>query len=278
MVRRKLIGLRELAWQGEEKSMPPWVRRYAEHVLSRSLWQRLVLYLSLKRRLKIRDRVARKYLSGRGIELGAQQIPTSVSRDCSVEYVDVIPNDVLAERYGLQATKLVPLSHIFDGSDLSVYGDDELDFVIANHVLEHFDDPVSGLCEWLRIVKTGGRIFITLPNYRCNCYDFERVPARLEHLELDYRDASGRPARNFQHYIEIATTLYKSTDIEAMQQLAQEWTDTDNRQHYHVYDETTVKDVIYLAENAASVGLTMVEGRFSRDEFEFLLVLEKKVL
>lgn len=275
MARRKLIGLRELVWQGDENSMPPWVERYADQVLSRSFWQRLTLHLSLKKRLKIRDRFASKYLSGRGIELGAQQVPTKVGANCSVEYVDVIPNEVLVSRYSLPPEQLVPLAHVIDGNDLSVYADDELDFVIANHVLEHFDDPVSGLCEWLRILKIGGRIFLTLPNFRCNCYDFERVPARREHLELDYRDPKGRPARNFEHYVEIATTLYQSADADAMRQLAQHWTDTDNRQHYHVYDQTTVKDVLDLASDAAGLGLKFVNGSLSRNGFEFLLVIEK---
>lgn len=273
---RKLIGLHQLVWQGEEEAMPPWVRRYADDVLSRSLWQRLTLYRSLKRKLKLRNRFAIKHLAGRGIEVGAQQVPTKTSGNCAVEYVDVIPNEVLVERYGLSLEKLVPLTHIIDGNNLSVYADGELDFIIANHVLEHFDDPVGGLCEWLRVIRDGGRIFMTLPNFRCNYYDFERLPARRDHLELDYRDADGRPARNFEHYVEIATTLYQSTDADAMRQLAQEWTDTDNRQHYHVYDATTVKDVLDLAASAAKVGLRFVDGLLARDGFEFLLVLEKR--
>lgn len=219
--------------------------------------------------------VRTRYLSGRGIELGAQQVPTDVGPSCTVEYVDVVPNKYLVERYGLPEADLVPLTHVIDGNDLSVYKDGELDFVIANHVLEHFDDPVGGVLEWMRIVKPGGKLFITLPNHRGNSYDMGRTPARADHLELDHRDAAGRPARNFEHYEDFARTLYQLTDREKIREQAKKWTDDGDRHHYHVYDAVTVRDVLSIAAKESRVGLRFVDGLLSKDGFEFLMVLEK---
>lgn len=274
--RGEMFDIRAFVWPGSYDTMPPWVRRFLDDALTRPLLSRITLYLSLKNRLSIRNRFAQKLLSGRGIELGAQQVPTKTGGNCKVEYVDVLPNDMLVERYGLPANELVSLAHVIDGNDLSVYADGELDFVIANHVLEHFDDPVGGMREWLRIIRYGGKLFITLPNFRCNCFDAERIPARHDHLKLDYTDSVGRPARNFQHYVDIGRALFRMSDPVALNRQAQEWTDADVRQHYHVYDEQTARDVVLLAAEAASVGLRYVDGLLSKDGFEFLLILEKE--
>jgi SAM-dependent methyltransferase len=194
----------------------------------------------------------------------------------TVEYVDVLSNEMLESRYGLPASHLVPLAHVIDGNNLSVYRDGELDFLIANHVLEHFDDPVGGLIEWLRILKPGGRLFITLPNHRSNCYDWQRIPARAEHLELDYSDPSGRPARNLKHYEDFAQAINQWPDGDPnIHRQAMEWTEANDRHHYHVYDEQTVVDVLTLAARHAGCGLRFIGGLLPAQGFEFLMVVEK---
>jgi SAM-dependent methyltransferase len=269
--------IRLLIWPASDESMPAGVARFLKDVLTRSKYSQSIFHRSLKHRLRIRNRYAEKYLNGRGIEIGAQQVPTGVSSSCRVEYVDVISNEQLVSRYKLPGDDLVPLTHIIDGHDLSVYADGELDFLIANHVLEHFDDPVGGVVEWLRILKDGGRLFVTLPNFRGNSYDFKRVPARADHLEVDFRDPDGRPERNMQHYEEFAQTLNQWQDGDPrIRKQALEWTNAGDRHHYHVYDEQTVRDVFSLAARASSIGLRFVDGLLSRDGFEFLVVLEKQ--
>jgi ubiquinone/menaquinone biosynthesis C-methylase UbiE len=267
--------IKQLIWSSNDKPMPPWLNRFYQDIISRTFASQQIFYESLTKRLETRNDFAAKYLGGRGIELGAQQVPTKVSKKCQVEYVDVISNEQLVSRFGLPGKDLVPLSHVIDGNDLSVYRDSELNFVIANHVLEHFDDPVSGVCEWIRILKNGGRLFITLPNHRANSYDLGRVPARFDHLKLDFMDAAGRPARNFEHYVDFAKSLYQWTDMDALNRQAQKWVDADDRHHYHVYDKQTVKDVMTLAGKYSGASLRYVDGLLLEDRFEFLIILEK---
>ena len=268
--------IRQLIWPASEETMPAWISGFLQDMLSRSKYSQLIFYQSLNHRLPVRNWFAQKYLRGRGAEIGAQQVPTKVSNGCQVEYLDVISNEKLISRYGLPAADLVPLTHIIDGHDLGVYDDGELDFLIANHVLEHFDDPVGGAIEWLRVIKPGGHLFITLPNFRSNSYDFRRMPARAPHLEEDYFDPSGRPARNFKHYEDFAQTLYQYSDGDPrIKQQAQFWTDSDDRHHYHVYDRRTVEAVFSLSAKISTTGLRFVDGLLSNDGFEFLIILEK---
>lgn len=45
-------------------------------------------------------------------------------------------------------------------------GDGTFTKIIAQHVIEHFEDPVSVLGEWRRVLKPGGLVLLTTPNQR----------------------------------------------------------------------------------------------------------------
>jgi len=47
------------------------------------------------------------------------------------------------------------------GDDLHMFGDGELDYVVARHNLEHY--VVKTLCEWRRVLKPGGVMAIVFP-------------------------------------------------------------------------------------------------------------------
>ncbi len=46
------------------------------------------------------------------------------------------------------------------------FADASVDFIIALHVLEHIDDPISVLRHWLQKLKPGGGIGLILPDWR----------------------------------------------------------------------------------------------------------------
>jgi SAM-dependent methyltransferase len=45
------------------------------------------------------------------------------------------------------------------------FADNSKDFIIAAHILEHTLDPIATLKEWKRVLKTGGIMYMTLPNH-----------------------------------------------------------------------------------------------------------------
>jgi SAM-dependent methyltransferase len=51
-----------------------------------------------------------------------------------------------------------------DAQFLAGTADGELDFVHSSHCLEHLVDPPEGLRHWLRIVRPGGHLVVTVPD------------------------------------------------------------------------------------------------------------------
>jgi SAM-dependent methyltransferase len=51
-----------------------------------------------------------------------------------------------------------------DAQQLAGVADDSFDFVHSSHCLEHLHDPREGLENWLRVVRAGGHLVITVPD------------------------------------------------------------------------------------------------------------------
>lgn len=50
------------------------------------------------------------------------------------------------------------------GDDLYMFPDNFFDTVVNRHVIEHFEDPVKALAEWLRVLKPGGTLAMVIPD------------------------------------------------------------------------------------------------------------------
>lgn len=51
-----------------------------------------------------------------------------------------------------------------DGTDLSLFSDESMDFVFSSHFLEHVQDYRAALAEWWRVIKPGGHLCLYLPH------------------------------------------------------------------------------------------------------------------
>lgn len=51
-----------------------------------------------------------------------------------------------------------------DAIDLEGIAPESLDFVSASHVLEHLDLPTGAVDRWLRVLKRGGHLIVTVPD------------------------------------------------------------------------------------------------------------------
>ncbi|MDR2128365.1 MAG: class I SAM-dependent methyltransferase [Burkholderiaceae bacterium] len=141
--------------------------------------------------------VASTFLSGRGIEIGAFAYPLRLPAGAQVQYVDkydlgaldglhtiagLTPGD-----FGIDMGSVIQPDIIDDGECLSKIGDYSQDFVIANHVLEHFENPVKGFRNMLRVLKHGGILYLSLPEMR-HSFDSVRQPTPFEHILKDYTE------------------------------------------------------------------------------------------
>jgi len=90
----------------------------------------------------------RLYFKGHGIDIGGKPDPLTL-------YTELFP-----------LMKSVKIWDKEDGDAQKMFSEDDeiYDFVHSSHCLEHLDDPVLALHNWLRILKPNGYLIITVPD------------------------------------------------------------------------------------------------------------------
>jgi SAM-dependent methyltransferase len=58
-----------------------------------------------------------------------------------------------------------PVTDIEASADNLPFADGSCNYIIARHILEHLVDPVKAIKEWIRVVHSGDRIVLILPNH-----------------------------------------------------------------------------------------------------------------
>jgi hypothetical protein len=132
---------------------------------------------------------ASEFIKGEGIEIGALHKPLVV--DTTVAYVRYVDYKTLAEnrkRYPELANEpIVETTIIDDGFILSSVPEQSVDFVIANHALEHSPDPIGTLGIWLSRLRDNGVLYMAVP-IAAKCYDVGRPITTMSHLLQDHAD------------------------------------------------------------------------------------------
>ena len=77
--------------------------------------------------------------------------------------------------------------YIAEGSDLSLLKDNQFDFLLSSHSLEHIANPIKALKHWIRILKENGMLLLILPDSSVT-FDRKRPITKLEHLIEDYNN------------------------------------------------------------------------------------------
>jgi hypothetical protein len=111
--------------------------------------------------------IAHNFLHGQGIEIGALHNPLRLPPAAKVQYVDRMSVAQLRQHYPeLAALELVEADILDDGERLGCVPDMSQDFVIANHFLEHCENPLLALHNLLRVLKVEGVLYLTVPDKR----------------------------------------------------------------------------------------------------------------
>jgi predicted SAM-dependent methyltransferase len=218
----------------------------------------------------IREDLARRYLSGGGIELGALTKPLRVPPGVHVRYADRQSRAELIRAEGpeLSANGLDPqdipeVDIVDDAATLATVPDAAADFVVANHVLEHLEDPIAGLETLLRVVRPGGIVFITLPVAR-RTFDARRERTSVEHLLRDH--AEGPEWSREGHYAEWARIIECVPEERVADRVA-EYARDDARHHFHVWE---LEDFLALLR-VIDLPCELVETRAYAIEFAVVL-------
>lgn len=194
--------------------------------------------------------VADTFIRGRGIEIGALHMPLPVPREARVRYVDRLSVDDLRRHYPeLNDQDLVPVAIIADGERLESILDSTEDFVIANHFIEHCQDPIGALRNMFRVLKPGGVLYLAIPDKR-NSFDADRPVTTLEHVMRDYQEG---PAWSRREHFEQWTRLVNKVqdNEEAQREIAQNMS-IDYSIHYHVWTQAEMLELIVALRRIVS--------------------------
>lgn len=218
----------------------------------------------------LRKNIAERYLKGSGIEIGALHEPLEIPSHARVRYVDRMPVDKLRKLYPeLSNYKLVEPDIIDDGEILQSIPDSSVDFVIANHMIEHCENPIGTIENHLRVLKQDGILYMAVPDKRC-IFDRNRPVTSLEHLIRDYKE--GPQWSMYSHFEEYGRLVNKIPEDEVAAH-AQDLINVNYSIHFHVWTDTAFWQLIlYCKENLCfPFGLEL----FQRNDFEFIFILKK---
>lgn len=230
----------------------------------------LVLSVGRDNDFVAREDLARRYLAGDGVEIGAGTLPLRVPPRASVRYVDNADRDTLIAKAGgdflgpdIHVADFPVVDVVDDAQTLGTFPDGSVDFIIANHVLEHVEDPIGALENFARVTRRGGIIFITLPDAR-HSFDYLRERTTVEHLLRDHAD--GPQTSREQHYAEWAEFI-EGIGPEGIPARSAEYAAAGAHHHFHVWELET-----FLALLAAiDLNCELLHAQTTQKEFAVIL-------
>lgn len=228
--------------------------------------------------LDARAAFAASYLSGEGIEIGALHQPLAVPPQAHVRYVDRMTSPDLRREYPeLAGWDLTDVDIVDDGEKLATVAADSQDFIIANHFLEHTEDPVGTIETHLTKLKPGGVLFYAVPDKRFT-FDFRREPTPIEHMIADHEEGPERSRS--QHYREWSRFVWEpvegegtETDEAKIEEGAQYLEGQKYSIHMHVWTQADFLRLILAIRDRAEGGFDLDAA--ARVGIEFLVVLRK---
>lgn len=219
-----------------------------------------------------RASLAAKFLSGRGIEIGALDCPLPLPTGTSAAYVDRVDLAELHRQYPeLAESQLVQPDVIDDGEKLQGFAADSLDFIIANHMLEHCENPLGTLRVHLDRVRNAGVLFYAIPEKR-KTFDRERKLTDFAHLVAD--DADGGATSRWSHHLEWATHVNAIADPTAAERNAQENLRNAYSIHFHVWDASTFR--AFLDSARAYLHGAFAVRHFQTSGSEIIAILQRE--
>jgi SAM-dependent methyltransferase len=224
------------------------------------------------------------WLRGSGIEIGALHNPLSVPAEATVRYVDRLPQDKLREHYPeLAGAALAPVTIIGDAEDLSALPDRSVDFVIANHLLEHLEDPISGLREMHRVIRPSGILYLALPDPRVT-FDRLRPLTTVEHLLAEFRrGVQGTRRTHYEEWVDLVESQLQDWDhalsgeVLSRDERVRKLMDMRYSIHFHVWQPETFKKFLRTACDVCRIQYEIVAFEpctFGEDD-EFIYVLRR---
>ena len=209
-----------------------------------------------------RTYLADRFLHGSGIEIGALHRPVPLPKGTTVRYLDRLYTDDLRSEYNeLSSVEVVEPTIIDDGELLTQVETDSVDFIIANHFLEHCQDPIGTILVHLDRLRDGGHLFYAIPEKR-HTFDNPRVTTTLEHLIHDHTD--GGESSRVDHFTEYGGIVMGSGDPV---RTGRELMEADYSIHFHAWTSVEMLELFVHIQRAHEPKLEIVASQAFEDEF-----------
>jgi SAM-dependent methyltransferase len=224
-----------------------------------------------------RELISRVYIKGSGIEIGGLHNPLFINKNITrVKYVDRMQLKELRQQYPDQdGVEIGEPDIIADGEKLDPIENDSQDFVIANHFLEHCQNPVLAIKNMLRVLKKDGIIFMAIPDKRYT-FDIKRPVTTLQHILSDY---SGEPEyskeEHFNEFVRLTENL--KTEEEINQRL-EYLLKIDYSIHYHVWTNKEMNELFLYLSNELNFPFEIEFMLANPQDIECIYILRKKGL
>jgi predicted SAM-dependent methyltransferase len=219
-----------------------------------------------------RLRVADRYLKGHGLEIGALQDPMPLPRGAKARYVDIADTASLRAMYPRKKRRhLVAVDIVDDGERLATVADGSQDFVAANHFFEHCEDPVGTLRNLLRVVRTGGIVYLSIPDRRL-MFDRDRPATTVAHVLADHEQGPERSRH--AHYEEVVRVAMKVEGEAAIATAVAELEQQSFRIHFHCWSQTDFLELLTTLQRRPGFPAFDI-AEFVANEREMVVVLRR---
>lgn len=228
--------------------------------------------------LKARAEFAYRFLSGEGLEIGALNRRLPVPVWATARNVDRLPTDELRRAYPeLEGLDLATVDLVDDGERLETIKSGSQDFIVANHFLEHTEDPIGTIAIHLGKLKPGGILFYAVPDKRYT-FDHRREATTIEHIVRDHEE--GPEWSRHAHYDEYgAAVLGDESEREApdfaerAERFSRELEGSKVSIHTHAFTAASFLALLLECRRRLDDGFDL--DAFARHEEEVVAVLRK---
>jgi SAM-dependent methyltransferase len=217
-----------------------------------------------------RSQLAGHFIRGSGLEIGAAYGPLAVPSHASVTYVDRLTSEELRGHYPwLAEVDFAPVDIVDDSERLTTVPDESQDFIIANHFLEHCEDPIGTIGSHLRKLKPGGILFYAVPDKRYT-FDFRRPITPLEHMISDHEQG---PERSRSEHYEQWVRLVDDQTAPGVEDPARELEAASYSIHMHVWTQAEFLELLLHCQRRFADAFEI--EAFARRSIEVVVVLRK---
>lgn len=223
--------------------------------------------------LDVRATLAASYLRGEGLEVGPLHQPLALPPAARARYVDRMSVDDLRREYPeLAEWNLTRVDVIDDGEKLATVADGSQDFIVANHFLEHTENPIGTIETHLAKLRPGGVLFYAVPDKRYT-FDFRRDVTPLEHMVADYDDGpEGSRRRHYEEWgllVEPAPGGSEADQVAHIDRLEAEAYSI----HMHVWTQAEFLQLIIACRERLGEAFEIEAA--ARQGIEFVVILRK---